>query len=930
MADVLTDKELRARVKLLGSLLGDVLKSQAGGTVFEAVERLRTGYLALHRQADPALREELAALINQLDPETLVHVVRAFNIYFSLANIAEEEFEHRSRRRQFREGGHPWRASFEATIRDLHADGVGAEDMQKLLNRLAYIPVFTAHPTESKRRTVLQALRRIFVTSKELDDPRLGEEERERVKARLRTQIQILWKTDEVRARRPQVKDEVENGLFFFRESLFQAVPLCYRFAERAVRMFYGEERVQVPSFLRFGSWIGGDRDGNPNVTAAITEWALRMQSLEIHREYVRRISQLHQLLSHSSRLCAISPALLDSLAADAAQFPELRDWVAQRYPSEPYRRKLRFMRARLELGIARLEALLDGREPEDSSRRYADERAFLADLRLISESLIGHGDGDLARSELRDLSRLAETFGFFLAHMDVRQESGRHTRAVAELFRDVPGFGDYASLPEPERLKLLSWAIEQPSSLLPAAPAASPEACETFDVFQCMARMRREISPRAFGSYVISMTHEASHVLEVMLLAKEAGLAGWRDGTPFCDISISPLFETIADLERIDAVMSALLGNSTYRTLLQQAGNLQEVMLGYSDSCKDGGIVSSSWSLYRAQLQISALAKRHGVDLRLFHGRGGTVGRGGGPTHDAILAQPPGTVCGQIKITEQGEVLSFKYANLETAVYELTVGSTGLLKASRYLVQPAPAERPDFQEVMDALSNAGEQAYRHFTEETPGFLDYFYEATPLSEIALLNLGSRPSHRNKRDRSKASVRAIAWVFAWAQSRHTLPAWYGLGSALESWRDGQPARLAKLQHMYREWPFFRALLSNIQQSLEKADMDIAAEYAALVENQAQARVIFNMVRDEYQRTVQQILQVAGVPQLLEENPTLARSLQRRRAYLEPLNHIQLSLLTRYRDEYFADVERERWLDPLLRSINAIAAGQRNTG
>ncbi|MEK8088431.1 phosphoenolpyruvate carboxylase [Thermithiobacillus plumbiphilus] len=927
---MLTDNELRARVKLLGSLLGDVLKSQAGGQVFDAVERLRKGYIALHRDPDQALREELAGLINTLDPETLTHVIRAFHIYFSLANIAEEEFQHRSRRRQFREVGHPWRGSFEATIRDLHAQGMTAAEVQALLDNLAYIPVFTAHPTESKRRTVLQTLRRIFVGSKELDDPRLNEEERDRVRARLLRQVQILWKTDEVRAYRPAVTDEVENGLFFFRESLFQAIPLCFRFAERAVKMFYPEAKLKVPSYIRFGSWIGGDRDGNPNVTADITIWALRMQSLEVHREYMRRLGLMQEILSHSSELCEVSPALLDSMTRDARDFPEIWEWTQVRYFNEPYRQKLRFMRARIEERTVQLECLLENQQAPEAPHAYADEDAFLADLGLLHDSLTGHGDEIVANAELKDLIRLVETFGFFLAQMDIRQESSRHTQAVAELFRHVPGFSSYDTLPEAERLERLVWAIQQPGLLEGNTSALSEDCAETLRVFQCIDRMRREISPRIFGSYVISMTHEASHVLEVMLLAKECGLAGWRDGRAFCDIRISPLFETIHDLERIEAVMSALLENSAYRALLQAAGGPQEVMLGYSDSCKDGGILASSWSLYKAQQQLTRLASSNGVALRIFHGRGGTVGRGGGPTHDAILAQPPGTVSGQIKVTEQGEVLSFKYANLETAVYELTVGSTGLLKASRYLIQPAPAENPQYSRDMERLAELGEQAYRRLTEQTPGFLDYFYEATPLSEIALLNIGSRPSHRNKADRSKDSIRAIAWVFAWAQSRHTLPAWYGLGTALADWQAEDPGNLAKLQEMYASWPFFRALLSNIQQSLRKADMEIAAEYADLAENKAAARDIYQMIRSEYQRTVDHMLQVSGAMDMLEDNPALARSLQRRQAYLEPLNHIQLSLLYRYRDTYFAGQERERWLNPLLRSINAIAAGQRNTG
>jgi phosphoenolpyruvate carboxylase len=452
----------------------------------------------------------------------------------------------------------------------------------------------------------------------------------------------------------------------------------------------------------------------------------------------------------------------------------------------------------------------------------------------------------------------------------------------------------------------------------------------ETLDVFRVMAKMRKEISPKAFGSYVISMTHEASHILEVMLLARLTGLAAYTNGKARCHIQIAPLFETIEDLEHIEPVMTRLLDNVTYGEMLKAANNFQEVMLGYSDSCKDGGILASAWNLYEAQKTVTQLTTARGVRCRLFHGRGGTIGRGGGPTHESILAQPEGTVHGQIKFTEQGEVLSFKYSNQETAVYELTMGITGLLKASANLVKPAEPERKDYLAVMDELADKGETAYRALTDKTPGFLDYFYEATPVSEIALLNIGSRPSHRKKGDRAKGSVRAIAWVFGWAQSRHTLPAWYGIGSALEQWRQNDPVRLAQLQKMYHEWPFFRSMLSNTQMALFKAEPDIAREYATLCKDPVTGEHVYRTFREEFIRTVTQVLHVTGNQRLLVENPTLELSLTRRNPYLDPLNHIQLILLRRSRDESVSDEERKVWLNPLLRSINAIAAGMRNTG
>ncbi len=921
------DKALRARVKLLGNLLGDILREQAGTRVFNAVEQLRQGYIRLHKREDPRLRLRLARFIDTLPQDDLVLVIRAFNTYFSLANIAEEEFQHIQRRRFLQKGEGRWPGSFEHTLRELQDQGVHPGQLQFLLDQIRYIPVFTAHPTEAKRRTVLHGLRRIFLTSKALDDPNLGNEEELEVIARLKAQIQVLWETEEVRANRPQVQDEVENGLFYFRDSLFEAVPHTYRAARRDARKVFANTDIEIPAFIRFGSWIGGDRDGNPNVTAAITGWALRTQSIEVLREYQRRLGELYQLLGHSSRFCHISPTLLASLERDADDFPELAEWVDQRFPSEPYRRKLRYMLTRLDLRLRQLE---NGQTINDSlGPAYRDAQEFLADLQLVRESLRGHNDLYIADTELQDLIWLTETFGFYLAKLDIRQESTVHTQTVAELFAAVAGFEDYLRLGEEARLLVLADALRRPGPMA-GTPDLSPLAAETCAMFRCIAQLRREVSPDGFGNYVISMTHEASHVLEVMLLAKEFGLAGWSREGLYSEIAITPLFETIHDLERMETVMSTLLDNPIYGEILRSQGDTQEVMLGYSDSCKDGGILASSWSLYQAQLRLAALAEKRRIHIRIFHGRGGSVGRGGGPTYEAILAQPPDTVRGQIKVTEQGEVLSFKYANLETAVYELTVGAAGLMKASIGLVRPVPADQPDHLSIMTELADTGEQVYRALTEGTPGFMDYFYEATPLNEIAHMNIGSRPSHRSRSDRSMSSIRAIPWVFAWAQSRHVLPAWYGLGSALQQWRGEDPQRLQKLREMYRHWPFFRALLGNIAMAMAKADMAIAEEYAGLAHDHTQAMEIFQTIRAEFQRSLHEILAVADAEQLLEDNPTLAFSLQRRNVYMEPLNHIQLALLRRYRNEDTAPEYREIWLDPLLRSINAIAAGQRNTG
>jgi len=931
---MVSDKALRSRVKLFGNLLGDILHEQAGGRVLVAVETLRKGYIRLSKEHNPRKHEQLARMMRKLDPEILAHVVRAFSIYFSLVNIAEEAYQYQQRRQHKRRGGIQPAGSFEEALRDFHDAGITSGQLQTILDKLAYIPVITAHPTESKRRTILEALRRIFVTSQRLDESRPTREERAEILSQLESQIQILWKSNEVRTQRPKVTSEIRHGIFYFQESLFDAVPLMYRDFEKASERVYGynnSSAVTIPSFLRFGSWVGGDRDGNPNVTPETTVSAVNLHAKAILKEYLPRLSALARVLTHSSHLCTPNEAFLKSLDGDERYAANAFSDNPERYRNEPYRRKLHLMRYRLERNLwavrGRLYNAQETITPEDG---YHSDEDFINDLRLIRDSLISHGDQNVANGELKDMIRLAETFGFFLVSLDLRQESTRHTDAVTELLAQKSSNPDYSALSERERMRFLSEQIEN-DLLTVDRKSLSDSTRETLEVFDVMKNMRNEISARAFGSYVISMTHTASHIMEVIFLAQLTGLVGrTTKGGWFCHIQVSPLFETIEDLQHIEHVMKTLLNTEIYRQLLKSAGNVQEIMLGYSDSCKDGGILSSAWSLYKAQQKIIALTSSCGIECRLFHGRGGTMGRGGGPTHEAILSQPEGTVTGQIKFTEQGEMVTYKYSNKETAVYELTMGVTGLIKASKNIIKeptPVPAR---YEEVMEQLAEAGEEAYRGLVDNTPGFLDYFYEATPVTEIGLMNIGSRPSHRKKGDRSKTSVRAIAWVFGWAQSRHTLPAWYGIGSALKQWSDEDPQKAGQLKEMYKSWPFFRALMSNTQMALVKADPAILKEYATLCKNEGLARQISTMVGAEYQRTVENILSAADASELLEDNPKLALSLSRRDPYLDPLNYIQVMLLQRFRDESLSEEERQQWLDPLLRSINAIAAGMRNTG
>ncbi|MDH5392908.1 MAG: phosphoenolpyruvate carboxylase [Gammaproteobacteria bacterium] len=927
----INDKALRSRVKLFGTLLGDVLRKLAGQEIYDAVEKLRTGYISLNKTDNPRKRQQLMTFIQSLDADTLVQVVRAFSTYFSLVNIAEEAFQHQERRNKVRRDETLWHGSFDATFIEFKKQNLSVEQVQRLLDQTTYIPVFTAHPTESKRRTIMLALRRIFTTNEKLNESRLSKTQKDNIAYELETLIQSLWRTDEVRTNKPQVKDEIENGLFYFRECLFDAIPDVYRNLESNLKKHFPGHQFNIPTILKFGSWIGGDRDGNPFVKPETTEMALQLQSKTVFIQYATKLHILFKQLTHSSLLCHTTEAFNESLKNDESIRFNVFSERAEAYQNSPYRRKIAYMQHRINQNIINIKAQLSGNYDKDTSDAYTSESDFLADLRVIYDSLVADGDERIAEGELKRLMRQVETFGFYLLKLDIRQESTRHTDAVADVFKQIKNAPDYHSLTEEQRLQTLADYIDTPPVFELDKEKLDNLNIETLNVFETMFKMQSEISEKAFGAYVISMTHAASHIMEVMWLASLNGLAGKDDNNQwFSKLIISPLFETIEDLEHIEIVLKKLLDNSVYTGLLKASGNLQEVMLGYSDSCKDGGIMASSWNLYEAQQKVIRLTAEKSVECRLFHGRGGTIGRGGGPTHDAIVAQPEGTVHGQIKFTEQGEVLSNKYSNTETAIYELTMGITGLMLASRCLVTDYPKPKAEHIQIMQQLTALGEHAYRDFTDSDNGFLDYFYEATPVYEIGMLNIGSRPSHRKKADRSKSSVRAIAWVFGWAQSRQTMPAWFGIGSALESYILNDSSHIKKLQDMYDNWPYFRALISNTQMALTKSDMIIAEQYAQLCVNPETGKSIFALMKAEHDRTVDSILNVSQSHSLLEHNPTLALSLSRRDPYLDPLNHIQVTLLKRYRDESLPEAEREQWLSPLLRSINAIAAGMRNTG
>ncbi|RVU84022.1 phosphoenolpyruvate carboxylase [Leucothrix sargassi] len=932
MNNAMQTATLQEQVRMVGDLLGEVLCELGGEALYNDVEHLRQGYIKLSANNNDEDRAALMRYIESLDIDRVEEVIRSFNIFYMLSNIVEENLLHRNRRKIFRTGSDSlWKGSFLGAINDMKDKGLSAEELQKVINEMRYLPVFTAHPTEARRRTVMVIQRSIFLTLNQLHNDHLIDEERKDLIRHLKAKIQLLWRTNDVRVDKPTVEDEIRFGLFYFDNSIFEAIPQMYRFFERSVDKVYGENAINIPQVIRFGSWIGGDRDGNPFVTADVTRNAIRLHMQCVLNEYITRTRALRNILSHDLAFITPSDAFNESIQADEeALLAVVFKDKPQQLRHEPYRRKLQMMAYRLKQNLLQVNARLNNEAITDFPHAYDGIDAYMKDLYIIRDSLYSHGDQATADSELKDLIRLGETCGFSLFDLDIRQESTEHTQAVTEVLEQFrPNLG-YADMDEDQRIQVLSELIENPA--LPRANPASlsDQTIEVLKVFDTMVEMRKETGDSIFGTYVISMTHSASHIMEVMFLARLAGLAGKdSDGKYFADIQISPLFETIEDLQHIAIVLDKLLANPTYKALLDVSGNMQEVMLGYSDSCKDGGILASQWSLYNAQKQVIELTEKYDVNCRLFHGRGGTVGRGGGPTHEAILSQPPDTVKGQIKFTEQGEVISNKYSNVETAVYELGVGMTGLLKSSIGLVKKQGPYDDKYLSDMAKIATAGEASYRVLTDDTEGFQDYFYENTPVQEVGLLNIGSRPSHRKAVVRSKSSIRAIPWVFGWSQARHTLPAWYGIGSALTHFRTESADGEAALKDMYKNWPFFSALVSNVQMSLSKARMDTAKEYAQLWSDQEQSQMIYNMIKDEYELTVQEILALTEQSSLLETNGELSASLTRREPYLDPLNHIQVMLLKRHRPLQDND-EESPWLDGLLLTINAIAAGMRNTG
>lgn len=898
---------MREDIRLLGGILGDTIRAQNGEEVFDLVERARVESFRVRRSEID--RAELADMFDGIAIRKAIPVIRAFTQFALLANVAEDIHRERRRAVHVAAGEPPQPSSLAATYLKLDSAQLDSGRVAEALKGAQVSPVITAHPTETRRRTIFSAQHRIT----ELMRQRLhGDGD---VEDELRKHILTMWQTALVRLSRLQIQDEIETGLRYYPASFFAVIPQVNAEVRTALQKRWPDARLLEEPILRPGSWIGGDRDGNPNVTGEVVRLATGEAAFTALDHYFSELTALEEELSMSGRLVSTSDEL--TALADTCVDP-VRD-------DEPYRRALRAIRGRL---TATATAILD-RQPERELdlglARYQTSRDLLADLDVVDASLRANGGALLADDRLRMLREAVHTFGFHLSGLDMRQNSDVHEEVIAELLAWAGVHADYGSLAEPDRIKLLATELATRRPLVKPDAELSELARKELDIMAAAARAVRVFGPQAVPNYIISMCESVSDLLEAAVLLKEAGLLDVSTPHVYAPVGIVPLFETIEDLQRGASVLEAALQVPQYRAVVSARSDSQEVMLGYSDSNKDGGYLAANWALYRAELDLVESARKSGIRLRLFHGRGGTVGRGGGPSYEAILAQPPGAVNGSLRITEQGEVIAAKYAEPQIAHRNLETLLAATLEATLLDVEGLGEDAAPAYQVLDDLAARAGRAYSELVHDTSGFVDYFMASTPVSEIGALNIGSRPTSR-KPTTSIGDLRAIPWVLAWSQSRVMLPGWYGTGTAFEEYIADDDEQLQVLQDLYRRWPFFRTVLSNMAQVLAKSDMGLAARYSELVEDEALRRRVFDKILAEHGRTIRIHKLITGQDNLLADNPALARSVFNRFPYLEPLNHLQVELLRRYRSGDTDELVQRG----ILLTMSGLATALRNSG
>ena len=908
------DQPLREDVRLLGRILGETLLEQEGAESYALIENVRRAAVRFRKTQDDRDRVELEKTLDAMSPSETLVVVRAFSYFSQLSNIAEDLHHNRRHRAHLKAGTPAKDGSLLLALDRIEEKKIGKEVLQSFLNSALISPVLTAHPTEVQRKSILDCQLIISRLMSDRDRVEMTPDDLAENEEALHRFVLILWQTRMLRTAKLTVADEIQNGLEFYRYTFLSEIPKIYASLEKQLEARFDQD-IKVPPLLRVGSWIGGDRDGNPFVTHDVMDYAVKQHSELVFEHYLSETHLLGRRLSLTDRLVDVSDDLRKLSDASPDNSTNRED--------EPYRRALILIYSRLSATAKKLGHEISHLPPVDKQAQpYAAPEEFIADLDVLIDSLFKHHAVYLARGRLANLRRAAEIFGFHLAPLDMRQHSAILEQTVSELL----GTGEaYFALAEADKRAVLLAALQANKILLGDIESYSTVAQSELRIMQTAAKIQQRFGRAALPNHIISKTDAVSDMLELALMMQQVGLLD-NQTNPALHINIIPLFETIEDLRGCGPIMDELFSIPYYRALLKSRGDTQEVMLGYSDSNKDGGYLTANWELYKAEVILVKIFEKHGIELRLFHGRGGTVGRGGGPSYDAILAQPPGSVNGQIRITEQGEVISSKYSNPEIGRRNLETMIAATMEATLLHHHGADSTMPEYHRIMEQLSVNAFAAYRKLVYETPGFTEYFFTATPIREIAELNIGSRPSARKASDKIE-DLRAIPWVFSWGLNRTLLPGWLGFGSAVKQFiaKEGD-AGLAQLQAMYKNWAFFRGLMSNMDMVLSKTDMGIAASYSELVKDEELRNRIFGAINQEWEDTMEMLFKVTGNTSLLQDNPAFARSLMTRTPYIDPLNHLQVALLLRHR----AGDNDELVKRAIHLTINGIATGLRNSG
>ena len=908
------DADLRADIRRMGDMLGETLRNLWGEEIFEMVEYVRASTRTLRESPNTELRDELFKKLDESSLWMVIRTVRAFTSYFHLANVAEQH--HRIEFTGVAGARREWLEEAFDRIRD--AD-IPVEEITDVVNRLEVRPVYTAHPTEAARRSILNKLRRVGELLTDRSNPKLLESETRRIDRRLSEVVEEILQTDELRHQRPAPTDEARNIMYYMEDMFKFAIAEVEEALDDQLETF-GISRTPTTRSMQFGTWVGGDRDGNPNVTHELTRQILDLQHERALKMFAPAIGALAQTLSQSTRIVEISDELKESLEKDRAELPSVWDEFWNLDADEPYRLKCAFIYERVLNGISVTEGSVKGKPS------YSNVESLLADLELMLDSLEANQSGAAANGEVRRVMQRISAFGMTLATMDIRQHAEVTGTAVNELIDRVESIeGGFGSLSMDERSARLIEELNSKRILSSRAASYSPATTEVLDLVDTVRQAQDDYGNQVIESWIVAMTRDIDDLLAVLVLAKEAGLVVPEEG--ISRISVVPLFEEIEDLRRSHEVMDSFLSIPEIKSLVEASGGVVEVMLGYSDSNKDGGITTSQWELYKAQRELRTISQKHGVAIRLFHGRGGTVGRGGGPTKDAIMAQPYATVDGRIKITEQGEVISDKYGLPELARNHLELSVAAVIEASLLHDEPRYTDEK-LEEWFAAMDWISERAYAKYRSliETEGFVDYFMDSTPVEELAGMNIGSRPARRASADgkRSIDDLRAIPWVFGWMQSRQVVPGYYGVGQALREAREAGMGDV--LTEMYNEWSFFNTFISNVEMTLVKSSMEIAGRYVETLVDPS-LHHIFEDIKEERNKGVKELLRITEQENLLDRQPVLKRTLAVREYYVDPLNYLQVSLLARRRSSMEVDSSVER---ALLLSINGVAAGLKNTG